>query len=124
VGSTARLPQLALAELITTGALDRHVRRARSTYGRRREFAVEALARELPGAVVSGAPVGLFVHVSLPADEDAVLAEARRRRIVVAGVNENALAPRPPALAVGFAAEPEARFRRAVRELAAAAAGR
>jgi GntR family transcriptional regulator/MocR family aminotransferase len=123
VGCTPRLTQLALAELIATGSLERHLRKARSVYRRRREVLVATIARHLPDAVVGGAPAGLFVPVSLPRHERVVLAAARDRGIVVDGLSENALAPMPPTLVIGFAAEPEARLRRAVRELAAVLAG-
>ncbi len=124
VVSTPRLPQFALAELIERGYLDRHLRRARAAYRHRRELALEALRRRLPTAAVGGAPVGLYLSVSLPqgVDESAVLAAARGRGIAVDGVNEHAQAAQPPGLAVGFAALPEPTLRRALRALAEAAA--
>jgi GntR family transcriptional regulator/MocR family aminotransferase len=103
-----RLAQLALAEFVARGYLDRHLRRARAAYRRRRAL-VEG----------RGAPAGLFVHVPLPRDGDeaAVLAAARARGIAVDGVNEHAIRPQPPGLAVGFAAAPEPTLRRALAEL-------
>jgi GntR family transcriptional regulator/MocR family aminotransferase len=120
VGSAPRLSQLALAELIANGGMDRQLRRARGVYRLRREAAIAAIERHLPGTVVGGAPAGLFVHVSLPGDEAEMLAAARARGIVVDGVRENALLDSPPGLVIGFAAEPEARLLRALRELGAA----
>jgi GntR family transcriptional regulator / MocR family aminotransferase len=121
VVATPRLPQLALAEFIERGYLDRHLRRARAAYKRRRELALDVLQRRLPGAVAAGAPVGLYLTVGLPhgADEGTVLAGARRRGIAVDGVNEHALLPQPPALALGFAALPEPTLTRALAALAA-----
>jgi GntR family transcriptional regulator/MocR family aminotransferase len=119
VGCAPRLTQLALAQLIASGGMDRHLRKARSVYRVRREVAIQAIERHLPDAEVGGAPVGLFVHVSLR-DEARALEAARSRGIVVHGVLENALADGRPGLALGFAAEPEARLRRAIRELGAA----
>jgi GntR family transcriptional regulator/MocR family aminotransferase len=121
--ATPRLPQFALAEFIERGYLDRHLRRARAAYKRRRALAIATLERRLPGAAVGGAPVGLYLSVSLPdgADEAALLAEARRRGIAVDGVGEHAIAPQPPGLAVGFAALVEPTLRRALGELAASA---
>jgi GntR family transcriptional regulator/MocR family aminotransferase len=118
--SVPRLTQLALAELVARGYLDRHLRRARVAYRRRRAALLAALAGELPAATVAGAQVGLYVTVSLSCDEGAVLAAARRRGLALDGVNENAVAAQPPGVVVGFAAEPEPTLRRAVRELAAA----
>ena len=121
--ATPRLPQFALAEFIERGYLDRHLRRARVAYKRRRALAIATLERRLPGAAVGGAAVGLYLSVSLPdgADEAALLAEARQRGIAVDGVGEHAIAPQPPGLAVGFAALVEPTLRRALGELAASA---
>jgi GntR family transcriptional regulator/MocR family aminotransferase len=121
VVASPRLSQFALADLIARGYLDRHLRKARATYKRRREVACAALARHLPEAVVDGAPVGLYVSVSLPdsTDEAALLAAARARGVAVDGFNEHAIDPQPPGLAVGFAALPEPTLRRAIKELAA-----
>ena len=118
--SAPRLSQLALAELIERGRLDRHLRKARIAYRRRREVLVAELASRLPELKARSAPVGLHVTALLPAgvDEDEVLRAARERGIALDGVNENAALPRPPGLVLGFAAEPEPTLRRAVGELA------
>ncbi len=120
VVSAPRLTQLALAELIARGHLDRHLRRARAAYRRRREAMLAALERHLPGAVAGGAPVGLYLSVALPAasDESGLLAAARGRGLALDGVNEHALTPQPPGLALGFAASPEPTLRRALELLA------
>ena len=122
VVATPRLAQFALAELIAGGHLDRHLRRARAAYRRRRDLACAVLARQFPGAVVGGAPVGLFVSVALPegTDEAALLEAARKRGVAVDGVNEHTIEPQEPGLAVGFAALPEPTLRRALRTLGAA----
>jgi GntR family transcriptional regulator/MocR family aminotransferase len=117
-----RLQQLALAELLARGYLDRHLRRARAAYRRRREAALAALERRLPDAEIVGAPAGLYVSLALPpgTDEARVLAAARARGIAIDGVNEHALAPQPPGLVLGFAASPEPTLRRAIKALAEA----
>ncbi|HYA08325.1 MAG TPA: PLP-dependent aminotransferase family protein, partial [Gaiellaceae bacterium] len=114
--SAPRLTQLALAELVARGQLDRHLRRARAAYRRRRETLLASLARSLPEAVVGGAPVGLYVSVALPAgsDERALLAAARRDGLALDGVGEHALTAQPPGLAIGFAAAPEPTLQRAL----------
>jgi GntR family transcriptional regulator/MocR family aminotransferase len=114
--SPPRLQQLALAELIARGYLDRHLRRARAAYRRRREAAVAALGQRFE---VGGAPAGLYVSVALPpgTDEARVLAAARERGIAIDGVNEHALTPQPPGFALGFAASPEPTLRRAIKAL-------
>ena len=82
------LNQLALSDLIERGELDRHLRRQRRRYSRRREVLLEALARELPEARVSGAAAGLYVVVGLPdgVSEQATLDAARSRGIAIEGV--------------------------------------
>jgi GntR family transcriptional regulator/MocR family aminotransferase len=49
------LDQLALADLLTRGDFDRHLRRHRRLYQRRREALLSALAERLPALTVSGA---------------------------------------------------------------------
>jgi GntR family transcriptional regulator/MocR family aminotransferase len=117
-----RLSQFALAELIGRGYLDRHLRKARGVYKRRRETLCAALARELPDAEIGGAPVGLFVPVPLPdgVDEGEVLRALGRRGVAVDGVARNSRVSRASGLALGFAAAPEPTLRQAVDELAAA----
>jgi GntR family transcriptional regulator/MocR family aminotransferase len=118
--ATTRLNQLALAEFVAAGYLDRQLRRARTAYRRRREVLVAALARHLPNAEVGGAPVGLFVHVRLARSERRLLTRARAARIALDGVNEHALTPQPDGLVLGFAALAEPTLRRAVAALARA----
>ena len=121
VVSAPRLTQLALAELIARGHLDRHLRRARAAYRRRREAMLAALGRHLPDATAGGAPVGLYVALALPArsDEGGLLTAARRSGLALDGVNEHALTSQPPGLVLGFAAAPEPTLRRALELLAA-----
>jgi GntR family transcriptional regulator/MocR family aminotransferase len=115
-----RLSQFALAELIERGYLDRHLRKARAVYKRRREALVESLGRELPDIVVGGVAAGLFVPVSLPpgVDEGALLTALSRRGVAVDGFARNSIASRATGLALGFAAAPEPTLRQAVGELA------
>ena len=67
------------------GELDRHLRRMRGSYRARRDALIAALAEELPDTKVSGIAAGLHATVRLPDsdDEDAIVQEARRRRIEV-----------------------------------------
>jgi GntR family transcriptional regulator/MocR family aminotransferase len=110
------LNQLALSDLIERGELDRHLRRQRRRYSRRREALLDALARKLPQLRVSGAAAGLYVVVGLPdgVSEQAVLAAARLRGIVLEGVGGCA-----PALVVGYANLADAAVMPAVKALAA-----
>jgi GntR family transcriptional regulator/MocR family aminotransferase len=109
--------QLALAELLERGEVDRHLRRQRRRYAHRREALLEALAARLPELVVSGASAGLFAVLELPArvDEQAV-AEAARRR----GISLERRRHGPPALVVGYANLMPSAARSAIEELAGA----
>jgi GntR family transcriptional regulator / MocR family aminotransferase len=109
--------QVAFAGLLESGELDRHLRRTRRLYGRRRERVLRALGRELPGLAIEGAAAGMHVVVRLPAeaDEDAVLTAARRRGVRVFGMGAN-----EPALLLGYGRLAEESAPEAVRALAAA----
>jgi len=118
---TARIEQLAFAHFLTTGGLDRHLRRMRKVYRARRDALVAALAEELPGARVRGIAAGLHATVELPdMDEAAVRASARERRVdfELLGdyrLGDNAL---PPALLLGYANLSEPAIRAGIRVLA------
>ena len=58
--------QLALADFIARGELDRHLRRMRGRYLASREQLLGALARAIPAARVGGIAAGLFLPVTLP----------------------------------------------------------
>jgi GntR family transcriptional regulator/MocR family aminotransferase len=62
--------QLALADFIARGELERHLRRMRLRYARRRESLVSALARELPGWRPRPSVGGLHLLVDLPSTDD------------------------------------------------------
>jgi len=117
-----RLTQLALAEFISRGHLDRHLRRTAAAFKRRRTALLEALEEHLPEAVPTGTAGGLFLSVRLPADiaEPALVRAARRRGVALDGINEHASSPHPPGLAIGFAAAPEPTLRRGAKLLGAA----
>lgn len=96
--------QYALAHLLRTGAYDRHLRRMRREYRRRRDALVEALARHLPEVEVRGVPAGLHVYVELPPewDEAAVSRAAREAGLAAEEVGPMRTAPGPPAIIIGF----------------------
>jgi GntR family transcriptional regulator/MocR family aminotransferase len=60
------LDQLTLAEFLTSGAYDRHVRSARLRYRRRRDALVAALADRAPDVRVTGIAAGLHAVLGLP----------------------------------------------------------
>ena len=70
------LGQLALAELITSGGFERHLRAVRTRQRRRRDAVVAALREHLPDARVHGVAAGLHLVVGLPDGvDDAAVAE-------------------------------------------------
>jgi GntR family transcriptional regulator/MocR family aminotransferase len=121
---TARIEQQAFADFLARGELDRHLRRMRVRYRHRRDALVAALADALPEAAVRGIAAGLHVTVELPLghDEQAIRAEAARRRIRLNTMSDYRREPGvgPPTLMLGYAPLPEAAIRAGVRELAAA----
>ncbi|MFM9369459.1 PLP-dependent aminotransferase family protein [Streptomyces sp. Da 82-17] len=72
------LDQLTLAEFLTSGAYDRHVRACRLRYRRRRDQLVAALAERVPQVSVSGIAAGLHAVLELPAgaEQSAIRAAA------------------------------------------------
>ncbi|MFN8519921.1 MAG: PLP-dependent aminotransferase family protein [Chloroflexota bacterium] len=85
------LDQLAFADFLGQGELDRHLRRVRPIYRARRDALLDALARHLPMLDPCGASAGLHVLAWLPAgaDERAMVGAA-----VGAGVGLNGLTRR------------------------------
>ena len=104
-GSCA-LDQLALATLLTSGRYDRHLRRMRAVYAARRTALVEAFARHSPEVRLTGLAAGFHALAPLPAsaDEAAVVAAARERRVGLYGIGGYAgtADAAPPALVIGF----------------------
>ena len=121
---TARIEQYAFADFLDRGELDRHLRRMRARYRRRRDALVAALADALPEATVRGAAAGLHVTVELADgdDERAVRDQARSRRVEIETIGDfrPAAGDSPPALVLGYAQMPEPTIRAGVRELAEA----
>ena len=118
---TPVIEQLALADFLARGELDRHLRRTRAIYRARRDTLVAALAHHLPGCAPTGVAAGLHIVAPLPEglDERAVLARARARRVALYGLSEHSVAARPPALILGYGRIAQPAIDAGVRELAA-----
>jgi GntR family transcriptional regulator/MocR family aminotransferase len=116
------LEQAALAELLVSGSYERHIRRSRARYRRRRDLVVSLLAAELPDARVRGTSAGLHLLVETPsvADEAAVEAEAARRGVGVIGLGAHRHSSGPAGFVLGFGHLTEPALHRAVRTLATA----
>jgi GntR family transcriptional regulator / MocR family aminotransferase len=63
---SAALEQLAFADFLQRGELDRHLRRMRPIYRRRRDALVATLAEHLPDLRVTGTAAGLHLLAWLP----------------------------------------------------------
>jgi GntR family transcriptional regulator / MocR family aminotransferase len=124
-GGSPILEQLALADLIARGELDRHLRRTRLDYAHRRDVLEATLAELIPAARVTGTPAGLHLLALLPdgLDEDAVLSAAGRRGVGLEGLGWHEATGRPGGgLVLGFANLPDVALRRAIELVAEAIA--
>ena len=127
-GPGSRLDQLTLADFIVSGGYDRHVRRARLAYRRRRDRLVAALRQQAPQVRLTGIAAGLHVLCELPpgpgaaaAAEQDVVARAAARGLAVAPLAPYRVTGRHdrPALIVGYGTPPEHAFSGAVARLCA-----
>ena len=121
-GSPA-LDQLTLAEFIERGHLDRHLRRTRLIYSRRRALLATAIRTHLPGYSIRGIAAGLHLTLDLPrgADEAVIVREAGGRGIALHGLGSYRSRPNAgqPALLLGYCRLPESDINEAARALAA-----
>ncbi|MEV3905357.1 PLP-dependent aminotransferase family protein [Mycobacterium sp. NPDC050551] len=118
------MDQIALAELLTSGGYDRHLRQMRRRYVSRRNALLRALDRELPEATVLGAAAGLHLTVLLPAgvpiDEVVRRAGAMRVRVEALAPCYHDAATAPPGLILGYANLTETQIGAGVEMLARA----
>jgi GntR family transcriptional regulator / MocR family aminotransferase len=112
------LEQAALADFIAEGHLDRHVRRMRRLYKRRRDVLLEAFARHFGDAArIRGDAAGMHLSVRLP-DAARVRANATRHRVHIAS-SESYYSGKAPAneFLVSFSAISERAIREGIRRL-------
>ncbi|MEC3980285.1 aminotransferase-like domain-containing protein, partial [Amycolatopsis sp. H20-H5] len=105
LGNSA-LPQLVLARLMESGELERQLRFVRRRHRRRRDAMIDAIATELPGAVVHGAAAGLHLMITFDAgfaDTD-LAAAALEQGVKVQPLSWYRQRPGPPGLVLGYAA--------------------
>lgn len=82
------IDQLTLAELITSGAYDRHVRSARSKYRRRRDALADMIRQRAPHVEPMGISAGLQAVLTLPiGTEQSVLQTAGEKGIALEGLS-------------------------------------
>jgi GntR family transcriptional regulator/MocR family aminotransferase len=115
------LPQAAFARLLRGGGYDRHLRRTRSTYRRRRDALLTAVAEHVPAWQPIGVAAGLHVVLRLPSDVDDSVVSGRlaNRGIHAPALSGYSRLGTYPGLVIGYAATTPDRLRAAVREIAA-----
>jgi GntR family transcriptional regulator/MocR family aminotransferase len=120
---TGTLDQLTLAELIRGGGYDRHVRRSRLAYRRRRDRLVSAVERQAPHVRIIGIAAGLHALLELPPghDEDEIVARAAQHGLALKGLRPFGATAQQDrsALVVGYGTPPEHAFTAAVARLCA-----
>ncbi|WP_432038249.1 PLP-dependent aminotransferase family protein [Streptomyces cucumeris] len=114
-GWASALDQLTLADFIASGGYDRHVRRMRLRYRRRRDALVAALAERAPHIRVSGIAAGLHAVLELPpGTERSAVQAASWQGLALDGLagyrHPDATTPPLEGLVVGYATPPEHAF--------------
>jgi GntR family transcriptional regulator/MocR family aminotransferase len=114
------IEQLVLADLIETGGYDRHVRRMRAVYRRRRDRVLAAVEPSLvlPGGIAAGLHLLLQFPAGSP-DEATIARVARRHGLAIGLLGPHWFDParRPPGIVVGYAAPADHAFTPALAAL-------
>jgi GntR family transcriptional regulator/MocR family aminotransferase len=105
-GHTGVLEQMALAEFIRSGAYDRHIRRSRLRYRRRRDRLVMVLAERSPEVTVTGIAAGMHAVLRLgrdlrESDEAGIVSRAARAGLTIQGLGEYRYHSRRPGSGAG-----------------------
>lgn len=117
------IDQLTFADFLVRGEFDRHLRRMRPVYRRRRDALLDALRAHLPELEPAGVAAGQHVVAWLPPDLDeaAVVAAAARHGLGIHGVGPYRIASTGPGgLIFGYAILSETAITEGVRLLATA----
>ena len=112
------LEQRALARFLRHGEYDRHVRRMRTVYRRRRDALVQAVDAHLPDTALEGAAAGIHALLRLPSgyDDREVVAVAERAGVRVVPLSPFSLsACTDPGLVIGYGRLPAAQVDEAIR---------
>jgi GntR family transcriptional regulator/MocR family aminotransferase len=116
------LDQLALHGFMQSGDYDRHIRRARSVYRRRRDKLVTSLAKYLPEFEIEGIAAGLSLVLRLPdgVDDEAIQLRAAEARVRIRSLSRFYIEPGSRrGLVLGYGGVHETAMPAAVRQLAA-----
>ncbi|BBZ02246.1 putative transcriptional regulator, GntR family protein [Mycolicibacterium chitae] len=118
------IAQLTMAEFIRNGNYDRHIRRQRANYRRRRDALVHRLRQVVPEIGIGGVPAGLHLLLTLPAGTEAtVLQHAGDAGVAIEGLSRarhpdaGAHVDRPDGIVVNFGTPAEHAFGAAVDAL-------
>lgn len=116
------LDQLSLADFVSSGSYDRHVRRMRQRYRSRRDRLVAALATHAPHIEVSGVAAGLHAVLRLPSGtERSALKAAAWQGVALDGLaafrHPETAVESQDGLVVGYATPSEATFGAALEAL-------
>ena len=116
---TSLLDQAALTDFIREGHLERHIRRMRRLYGRRRQVLVESLARHFgAGAQVRGDAAGM--HLLVKFDDDRIAERAAASKVLLMSASAYYLTKAPRGEFIfGFSSIGEGTIREGVKRLAA-----
>ncbi|GHI08524.1 GntR family transcriptional regulator [Streptomyces cellostaticus] len=121
-GWASVLDQLALADFVVSGSYDRHVRRMRQHYRRRRDRLVAVLAAHAPHIEVTGIAAGLHAVLRLPSGtERSAVKAAAWQGVALDGLaafrHPETEMPAPDGLVVGYATPSEHAYGAALEAL-------
>jgi GntR family transcriptional regulator/MocR family aminotransferase len=125
VRNLSAIDQLTLTELIASGAYDRHIRRSRLAYRRRRDRLLTAVGGRVPHAQITGIAAGLHALLSLPEGsyEADIIARAAHHGLALRGLSSFAsVEPPTTALVIGYGTPPDHAYTTALARLTAALA--
>jgi GntR family transcriptional regulator/MocR family aminotransferase len=102
----ASLPQLVLAELMESGALERQLRYVRRRHRERRDAIVAAIEEHLPEATIHGAAAGLHLTITFnpPVDDLALARAALDLGVKTQPLSWHSQTRQLPGLVLGYAA--------------------
>lgn len=106
--TASKLEQLAMAHMIDTGDFDRHMRRVRKYYSKKRQMAMACLKESLPDIYrMRKVRAGLQIIISLPkgVTEDRLVEECRHKSVAVTGLSRYCFSNRKdwtPSIVVGI----------------------
>jgi GntR family transcriptional regulator/MocR family aminotransferase len=116
--NTPILEQAALADFLSEGHLERHIRRMRRVYAGRREALIDALTRHYgPRAIVLGDAAGM--HAFARIDDASITERAVRNKVQLRSAQDYYIGPAPPnEFVFGFATLGERAIREGIKRLA------